>query len=106
MKTQNPGEIDIDDIFKKTYNRIAKWHNEVPDMPERERAASLQTLTHLLIQDIGDKFGEAFGVKVNLGISMSEETRKKVDKIKKEEGFITGDKRLNKLFNEDNSFFD
>ena len=96
-----PGEIDINDVFKKTYNRIAKWHNEVSDMPEKERTASLQTLTHLVIQDIGDKFGDMFGISINLGVSMSPEMRKKVDQIKRDEGFTTGDGRLKRMFESD-----
>ena len=91
-------EIDINDVFRKTYNRIAKWHNAVPDMEDSERNSSLQTLTHLIIQDIGEKFGEILGVSVNLGVSMTPEMRKQVDQIKKEEGLITGNENMKKMF--------
>ena len=104
-KKTNANEIDINDVFRKTYNRIAKWHNAVPEMEESERNASLQTLTHLIIQDIGEKFGELLGVPVNLGVSMTPEMRKKVDQIKKDEGLASGDDRLKKIF-EKNSFLE
>ena len=64
-------EIDINDLFKKTANRIIKWHNEVPDMQDTERLPSLQALTNLIIQEIGEKIGDKLGVKINLEIDRS-----------------------------------
>jgi len=94
----NSNEIDINDLFKKTANRIIKWHNEVPDMPDIERLPALQALTHLIIQDIGEKIGDKLGLKLNLEIAMSPELRKKVNDIKKTEGnFLTGDNKLKKM---------
>ena len=104
-KNERPGEIDINDLFKKTYNRIAIWHNEMPDMPANEQITSLQTLTHILIQDIGEKIGNKIGIPINLSVAMSPETRKQVDKIKKEEGFVTGNDKLKKMFNSDKESF-
>lgn len=91
-------EIDVNDIYKKTFNRIAKWHNQVPDMPEGERLSSLHVLTSMLLHEIGEKFGEKFGIPINFQIAMSPELREKIDEIKKEEGFITGDPKMKKMF--------
>ena len=100
-KKTRANEVDINDVFKKTYNRIAKWHNAVPEMQDSEIKASLQTLTHIIIQDIGEKLGDKMGVSISLGVSMSPETRKQINKIKKEEGLITGNEKLKKMFDSD-----
>lgn len=105
METK-PNEIDINDIYRKTFNRIAKWHNEVPDMPEAERVQSLHVLTSLIVQEVGEKLSEKFGLPVSQSISMSDELRDRVNEIKKSDGrFLTGEGNLKKMLDKE-SFID
>lgn len=105
MENETNG-FDFNPIYKKTYNRIVKWHNEVPDMPEYERTISLQVLVKMVIEDVIKDIGGNFGIPLKTEIPMSQEMRDKIDEIKRNEGFITGDPKLKKIFNDDKKFFE
>jgi hypothetical protein len=84
MKNQQANEIDVNDLFLQTYNRIAKWHNEDAS------GESLKLTTHLIIDSIFDKIFSSLDLKHNLKLDMTEETRRKVEQMKKNEpGFLT-----------------
>lgn len=77
-------EINVDDLFLQTYNRIAKWHND------DATGNGLKLVTHLIIDSVMDTVLNSFDVKYNLEVNMTEELRKKVEEIKKNEpGFLT-----------------
>ncbi len=81
---KNKKEIDVDDLFRQTYNRIAKWHNE------DATGDGLKLVTHLIIDSVMDTVLTSFDVSYNLEINMNEELRNKVSEIKKNEpGFLT-----------------
>jgi hypothetical protein len=81
---KNTREIDVDNLFRQTYNRIAKWHND------DATGEGLKLVTHLIIDSVMDTVLTSLDVSYNLEINMTEEIRKKVDEIKKNEpGFLT-----------------
>lgn len=81
---KNKKEIDVDDLFRQTYNRVAKWHNE------DATGNGLKLVTHLIIDSVMDTVLKSFDVSYNLEINMSEDLRNKIDEIKKNEpGFLT-----------------
>jgi hypothetical protein len=75
---QEINEIEINDLFLKTYNRIAKWHNE------DGTSQGLKTIVHYILDDSAEKFLGFFDLKHDMKISMDEETRKKVEEAKRQ----------------------
>lgn len=77
-------EIDVDDLFRQTYNRIAKWHNDDAS------GEGLKLVTHLIIDSVLDTVLTSLNLEYKLDINMTEELRNKVNEIKKNEpGFLT-----------------
>jgi hypothetical protein len=84
MENNKKIEIDVDNLFRQTYNRIAKWHND------DATGDGLKLITHLIIDSSMETFFKSLDLSYNLEINMDDAMRKKVNEIKKSESdFLT-----------------
>lgn len=95
MSETNKPSLEINEMVKETYNKIAQWHNE---------EATSTSLHHLSIEIVTDIIKESFkllDLKVDFAIDMDEETRKKVEEEKASKKRRMGVNDLNNLTDEE-----
>lgn len=71
--------FQIDSLVAETYNEIAKWHNDEPSK------ASLKQLSLEIVEKIAEATLNYVGLKGNLAIYKDEETKKKIEELKKDD---------------------
>ena len=69
--------FEIDVLVAETYNMIAQWHNDAPTKP------SLKQLSLEIVEKIAGATLKHIGLNGNLSIYKDEETKKKIEDLKK-----------------------
>lgn len=95
MSEINKPSLEINEMVKETYNKIAQWHNE---------EATSTSLHHLSVEIVTDIIKESFkllDLKVDFAIDMDEETKKKVNEEKEKKKRRMGVNDLNNLTDEE-----
>lgn len=69
MENEKINEIEIDDLIKEVYNKIASWHNDDPSQ------AGLKHLSIEIIQSVTNQNLKHFGIDATTEVKLDEETK-------------------------------
>ncbi len=79
LEQKKESAFEIDTLVAETYNDIALWHNDEPTQ------AGLKQLSLEIVEKIANATLNHLGLKGSLSIASDEETKNKINELKKTE---------------------